>query len=106
MGVGTQCGLNRVGLVKVAQRCGRTVGVHILDFVRIDSRIAQRRHHGPARAVHVWRGHVTGIGTHAKAGKFSVNLGTAGLGVLVLLQHHHTCALSQNKAIAVTVPRP
>ena len=47
-----------------------------------------------------------GIGAHAEADHFGIDVGAAPLGVLVLLEHNHTGALAQNEAVAVLVPRP
>ncbi|MOA00921.1 hypothetical protein D3C78_1203010 [compost metagenome] len=47
---------------------------------------------------------MTGVGTHAEARQFSVNLGTAGLGVFVLFEHQHASTLAQDKTVTVLVP--
>ena len=47
---------------------------------------------------------MTGIGTHAKACQLRVNLGAAGLCVLVLFEHQHTSTFAQHKTITVLVP--
>ncbi|MNS59662.1 hypothetical protein D3C72_926240 [compost metagenome] len=45
------------------------------------------------------------IAAHPKADNFSINLGAAFFGVLVLFQHHHAGTVTQNKTITVLVPR-
>ena len=104
VGMVAQGRLDRVGFVDVAQGGGRAVGIEIVHLIHIDPGIAQRTEHGAPRPVHVGSRHVPGICAHAKAAEFGVNLGTSGLGVLVLFQHHHASALAEHKTVAVFVP--
>ena len=99
-----QCGFDRVGFVDIAQRGGGAVGVQVLHRIRVESGVAQCAEHGAARAVHAGRGHVAGVGTHAKARQFGVNFCATGFGVFVFLEHHDARAFAQDKAVAVFVP--
>ena len=104
LGVLAQRRLDGVGLVGVSQRRGRAVGVQVIDLVGINPGIAHGRDHGASRTVHIGRGHMTGVGAHAKASQLGVNPGATGFGVFVLFEHHHTAALAQHKTVAVFVP--
>ena len=78
--------------------------VQVVDLVCINTCIAHGVEHGAARTVHVRGGHVPSVSAHAVATELGVNLGTSGLGVFVLLEHHHASPFTQHKTIAVLVP--
>ena len=80
--------------------------VQIVNLIRVDAGIAHGIDHGPARAIQIGRGHVTGVGTHAKAGQFGINLRTPCFGVFVFFEHHHAATFAQNKPVSITVPWP
>eukprot|EP01022_Parablepharisma_sp_SALTPOND_P036185 TRINITY_DN979_c0_g7_i1.p1 TRINITY_DN979_c0_g7~~TRINITY_DN979_c0_g7_i1.p1 ORF type:complete len:1344 (+),score=262.78 TRINITY_DN979_c0_g7_i1:3504-7535(+) len=104
VGMVAESGLDRVGLVLVAQRGRRAVRVQILHFIRIDTGIAQCIEHAATRTIQVGCSHVVSITAHAEAQQFSIDLGTTGLGVFVLFEHHHAGALAQHETIAILVP--
>ena len=81
------------------------MGVQVIHLICIHARIAQGRQHGAARAIHIGRGNVTSVGTHAIAEQFSINFGATGFGMLVFFQHKHACTFAQDKTITVFVPR-
>ena len=80
------------------------MGIEVIDLISVDTRIAHRTDHGSARTIHIGSGHVPCVSAHAKATDFSVNLGTARLGVFVLFQHHDTSAFAEHKTVTVFVP--
>ncbi len=104
-GVLAEGGLDGGRLVGVAERRGRAVGVQVLDLVAVDAAVSQRRQHRAARAVHVRRGDVVGIGAHAHPGQLAVDPGAALPGVLVLLQDQDAGALAEDETIAIAVER-
>src|SRR5690606_14815942 len=96
--------LDRVGLVLVAQRRGRAVGIEVVDLVGVRARVAQCREHAAAWPVSAGRGDVVGIRAHAEARELRVDPGIAALRVLVLLEYHHARALAEHEPVPVDVP--
>ena len=100
----TERSLNGIAFVAVAQRGGSTMRVDELHLVRIDASIVQRVAHRAARAVHIRRCHMIGIGTHAIAYQFRVDFSPTLFGAFILFQHHNTRPFAYDEAITINIP--
>src|SRR5690606_13672863 len=85
-----------------------TVGIDVVDLRGIDAGALDRRLHAAEAAVAVLGGgsDMVGVARHAVADELAVDLGAAGLGPLVLLEHDHSGPLAHDEAVAVLVIGP
>jgi hypothetical protein len=72
------------------------VGVDVVDLGGIDAGALDRHLHAAEAAIAIFRrrGDVIGVAAQTVADDLGVNLGAAGLGVLVLLEHDDAGALA------------
>src|SRR5690606_22159016 len=93
--------LQRGVLVRVADRRRGRVRVDVGDVVGGASGGVEGELHGAGGALGRVRGDVVGVGGHAAAYQLGVDLGAAGLGVLLGLEDQHGRALAHDEAVAV-----
>ena len=89
----------------VADRGAGGVGVDVDHSSAWRRRVEQGRLQGAGRAqaLGVGRGDVVGVGGDAGAGQFGVDVGAAGQGVLLGLEHERAGAFAHDEAVAVDV---
>ena len=84
------------------------MGIDVIDALHVDTGIPDGVGHGGSGAAAVFRrqGHVVGVPAHAEADYFRVDIGPAGPGGLVFLQHQNPRPVTEYKAVPVPVPGP
>ena len=107
VGIGAKGPLDRTEFDDVGHG-RRAMGVDVVDLVRAEVGALESGLHGAHRTVAVFRrsGNVIGVARQAVAEDLGVDLRTALLRVLVLLEHKTAGALAHYEAVALPVPGP
>ena len=86
----------------VSDRCGGAVYVDVVNVFRLHSGIFECILHNECgtESFGVRCSDVVCIGAHSHAGKFAVDLCTAGLGMFKFLKDEHTCTFAHDEAVA------
>ncbi len=104
---GTHHLLDGVGFDHVPLGRAGSVGIDVIHVIHCQPGIFDRKFHGPGGTVtriHR-RGHVIGVTGGPKAGHFTVNVRTPGLGRLQFLYDDDSRTISNHKPVAVRIKR-
>lgn len=108
LGMITEGVLDRLGFGHVPCRCGRAVGVDVVDGFGRQAGIAHGIDHAARRALAAFAGlgNVVRIGAHAEADQFRVDRRPARLRALQRFQYEDSGAVPHHESVAILVERP
>jgi hypothetical protein len=93
----TKCG----NLRYIVEPCAGAVGIDVVHFGRRHRCIVQCRDHCLHRTRRVWRGQLSGIGTHAKPRQLGINGRTPSAGLLPFFKHQDCGTFADHQPHAI-----